>query len=301
MPANGIPLRPRDEFMQTDEVIAIAKMFVEYGVRKIRLTGGEPFVRKDVGDVIDRLSELPVELAISTNAILIDQHIERLQKCGVSAINVSLDSLIAERMKAITRRDHFDRIYSNIQLLLAKDFNVKINCVVTKGINDDEVVDFINWTRNTPIHVRFIEFMPFDGNNWDWSMGVSQDEILQNTVKHFGPFGFERISDRPNDTSRNFRLKDGKGTFAIISTVTNPFCDTCNRIRLTADGKLKNCLFSSSETDLLTPLRNGEEILPLIKASIYGKKAVRAGMETHEQFASKDEHSANRKMVAIGG
>jgi molybdenum cofactor biosynthesis enzyme MoaA len=106
MPANGIPLRPRDEFMQTDEVIAIAKMFVEYGVRKIRLTGGEPFVRKDVGDVIDRLSELPVELAISTNAILIDQHIERLQKCGVSAINVSLDSLIAERMKAITRRDH---------------------------------------------------------------------------------------------------------------------------------------------------------------------------------------------------
>ena len=301
MPAGGIALRPREEFMRTEEVLSIAKTFVKLGVKKIRLTGGEPLVRKDAGVVIEQLSKLPVELSISTNGILIDQHIERLKDCGVKSVNVSLDSLKRERMLAITRRDYFDKIMRNIQLLLDKKFDVKINCVVTKGVNDDEIIDFIEWTKKVPVHVRFIEFMPFDGNDWDWSKGVSLDEILTQTSNNFGPFGFERIEDRPNDTSKNYRLKEGKGTFAIISSVTNPFCDSCNRIRLTADGKLKNCLFSNSEADLLKAMRNEEDILPLIQSSIQNKKAVRSGMESFDDFSNPDEHGKNRKMVAIGG
>ena len=301
MPADGIELRPREEFMRTEEVIAIAKTFVELGVKKIRLTGGEPLVRKDAGAVIELLSALPVELNISTNGILIDQHINRLAACGVKAVNISLDSLKRERMLAITRRDYFDRITKNIQLLVDRGFDVKINNVVTKGVNDDEIIDFIEWTKETPIDVRFIEFMPFNGNQWDWSKGVSLDEILKRTSDHFGHFGFERIDDRPNDTSKNYRLKNGLGTFAIISSVTNPFCDSCNRIRLTADGKLKNCLFSGSETDLLTALRSGENILPFIASSVQNKKAVRAGMVSFDSFSNPDEHGKNREMVAIGG
>lgn len=301
MPAEGIVLRPRQEFMRTEEVMTIAKTFVDLGVKKIRLTGGEPLVRKDAGAVIELLSTLPVELSISTNGILIDQHIDRLEACGVKAVNVSLDSLKRERMLAITRRDYFDRITQNIQLLIDRGFDVKINNVVTKGVNDDEIIDFIEWTEETPVAVRFIEFMPFNGNEWDWSKGVSLDDILKRTSDHFGAFGFERITDRPNDTSKNYRLKNGKGTFAVISTVTNPFCDSCNRIRLTADGKLKNCLFSNSESDLLSAMRKGEDILPLIQSSIQNKKAVRSGMESFDDFANPEEHGKNRKMVSIGG
>lgn len=281
--------------------MAIAQTFVDLGVKKIRLTGGEPLVRKDAGAVIESLSSLPVELSISTNGILIDRHIDRLEACGVKAVNVSLDSLKRERMLAITRRDYFDRITQNIQLLIDRGFDVKINNVVTKGVNDDEIIDFISWTQRTPVHVRFIEFMPFNSNEWDWSKGVSLDDILKRTSDHFGPFGFERITDKPNDTSKNYRLKNSAGTFAIISTVTNPFCDSCNRIRLTADGKLKNCLFSDSETDLLTALRNGQDIRPLITSSIQNKEAVRAGMDSFDAFSDPDEHGKNREMVAIGG
>ena len=188
MPAEGIVLRPRQEFMRTEEVMTIAKTFVDLGVKKIRLTGGEPLVRKDAGAVIELLSTLPVELSISTNGILIDQHIDRLEACGVKAVNVSLDSLKRERMLAITRRDYFDRITQNIQLLIDRGFDVKINNVVTKGVNDDEIIDFIEWTEETPVAVRFIEFMPFNGNEWDWSKGVSLDDILKRTSDHFGRF-----------------------------------------------------------------------------------------------------------------
>lgn len=301
MPAEGIPLRPRDEFMRTEEVYEIAKTFVSHGVKKIRLTGGEPFVRKDVAQVIELLSSLPVELSITTNGILVDRHIELMKSSEIKSVNVSLDSLKPKRNEAITRRDYFNKVLENINTLIDEGFEVKINCVVMKGVNDDEIEDFVSWTKESPIHVRFIEFMPFDGNNWDWKNGVSLDEILGKVSASFGAFGFKRITDRPNDTSKNYQLNNGSGTFAIISTVTNPFCDTCNRIRLTADGKLKNCLFSTAETDLLTALRNGENILPLISSSIQNKKSTRAGMESAEAFADLTTHSTNRQMIAIGG
>jgi cyclic pyranopterin phosphate synthase len=258
-------------------------------------------IRKDAGDIIRQLSELPIELGITTNGILVDQYIDLFKECGIRSINVSLDSLKPERLAAITRRDHFDRILRNINLLLESNMNVKVNMVVMRGTNDDEVTDFIEWTRQTPVHVRFIEFMPFGGNRWDWKNGVSLEEILARTTERFGPFGYERMTDRPNDTTKNYRLKGGEGTFGIISSVTNPFCDTCNRIRLTADGKIKNCLFSNSETDLLTAFRNGEDIRPLIIRSVLHKKAVRAGMNTMDSLSDPAVHSENRSMVSIGG
>lgn len=287
--------------MRTEEIISLAKTFVDLGVTKIRLTGGEPLIRKDVRNIIKQLSELPIELGITTNGILVDQFIDCFEECGVRSVNVSLDSLLADKMAAITRRDYFDRIMGNIQLLIDCDFDVKINMVVMRDTNDNEIVDFIEWTRKTRINVRFIEFMPFGGNQWEWSNGVSLDEILAKAADKFGPFGFERIKDKPNDTSKNYRLKDGKGSFAVIATVTNPFCDTCNRLRLTADGKMKNCLFSNSETDLLTALRNNQDILGLIAQNVMNKKAVRAGMDSLEDFSDPKLNQKNRSMITIGG
>ena len=301
MPAEGIMLRPREQFMRAEEVIVIARMFTDLGVKKIRLTGGEPLVRKDAAQIITELGRLPVELAITTNGVLVDQFVDVFKEAGLRSVNVSLDSLRPERMQAISRRDPFARTTANIRLLQDAGFHVKVNMVVMRGVNDDEVTDFMAWSRNEPVHVRFIEFMPFDGNRWDWSKGVSGEEILARATERFGATGYERLTDRPNDTARNYRLQGGQGTFAVISSVTNPFCDSCNRIRLTADGKLKNCLFSQSETDLLTVLRSGGDIKDLIIGSVLNKKAVRGGMDSFEQLADPVRHGANRSMVAIGG
>jgi cyclic pyranopterin phosphate synthase len=301
MPEDGVELRPKNQFMRTEEVLSIAKTFTGLGVKKIRLTGGEPLIRKDADTIIRGLSKLPVELGITTNGIIVDRFIGLFKESNVRSINLSLDTMQRAKMERITRRDYFDKIMSNIELLRNEGFHVKVNMVVMRGTNDDEITDFIEWSRNEPIHVRFIEFMPFGGNNWDWNQGVSHDEILSRTTERFGAFGFERITDRPNDTSKNYRLKEGKGTFAVISSVTNPFCDTCNRIRLTADGKLKNCLFSNSEIDLLEAFRKGNDITPLITESIQKKKEIRSGMNTFEQLSDPNTHERNRSMVAIGG
>lgn len=296
MPAEGIALRPRSEFMTRDEVIRMAETFVSLGIRKIRLTGGEPLVRSDAAEIIHALSQMPVELAITTNGILVDRFMDTFVQSGLRSVNVSLDSLQEEKLNRITRRTYFKQIRSNIQLLIQNNFHVKLNAVLIRGVNDDEILDFIEFTRHQPVHYRFIEFMPFDGNKWDWSKGLSYKEILDIARTRYGQ-ELERIEDRKNDTSRNYRIKGYQGTFAVISSVTNPFCDTCNRIRLTADGKIKNCLFSGTETDLLAAMRRGENIEPLIRESIWFKKSVRGGMNTLEEFGKQK----NRTMVAIGG
>ena len=300
MPAEGIQLRPRSEFMTAGEVVKMAKIFVSLGVKKIRLTGGEPLVRKDVGEIITGLSQLPIELAISTNGILVDKYLDTFKSCGLKSINVSLDSLKKEKFNAITRRDDFDKVKSNINLLLENNFHVKINTVIIKGFNEDEICDLVEWMRDKNIHVRFIEFMPFDGNKWDWGKGISYKGIMTRIESRYGG-NVEKLEDSKNETAKNYTIKNYKGTFAVISSVTNPFCDTCNRMRLTADGKLKNCLFSPSETDLLTAMRNGKDIIPVILESIWNKKAVRGGMESFKDFSDSSKNKKNRSMVAIGG
>ena len=296
MPEEGIQLRPRNDFMSLKEVVAMATTFVSLGVKKIRLTGGEPLVRKDAKEILQELSKLPIELAITTNGILVDEYIDTFKSCGITSINVSLDSLKEEKFNAITRRDYFGRVMANIQSLLNQKFHVKVNAVVIKGVNDDEICDLVSWTRDKNVHVRFIEFMPFQGNKWDWSKGVSFKEMISIIENRFGS-DIIKLDDGKNDTAKNFAIANHIGTFAIISSVTNPFCDTCNRIRLTADGKIKNCLFSSSETDLLTAMRAGEDIVPMILKSVWVKKALRSGIETLDDFAKQK----NRSMTTIGG
>ncbi len=301
MPAEGVQLSPKSNIMSYEEVFEIAKIFVDHGVTKIRLTGGEPLVRKDVAYIIERLATLPVELTITTNAVIIDRFVDLLQENGINKINVSLDSLIPEKFKTITRRDHFQKVMDNIDLLIDRGFQVKLNAVLINGFNDDEIIDFIEFTKENPLSVRFIEFMPFDGNKWDKSKLVDLNTILKTVNNKYEESTIIRLKDAPNDTSKNYMIKGYTGNFGIISSVSNPFCDSCNRIRLTANGQIKNCLFSATETDLLSPLRAGKAIEPIIARTMQSKFKVRGGMDTMEKLESPDLHSQNRSMITIGG
>lgn len=301
MPADGIALSPKASLMTAEEIFAIARTFVENGVDKIRLTGGEPLLRKDFPEIVSKLSALDVSLSITTNGILIDRHIDVLKQAGIKKINLSLDTLVASKFHSITLRNQFEKVIDNLHLLLNHDFQVKVNVVLMKGFNDNEIVDFINLTESLPISVRFIEFMPFAGNEWDRSKMVSQSEILSQVETCFTSDKIQKLEDEKNFTARTYKIKGFQGDFGIISSITNPFCDSCNRIRLTANGKIKNCLFSNSETDLLTAFRNGESITKLISVSVKSKKKVRSGMVTISEMDDPNLHFDNRSMIAIGG
>jgi len=301
MPAEGVPLYPSPELMTANEIYEIAKIFVANGVNKIRLTGGEPLVRKDFTEIIEKLSTLDVSIAMTTNAVNIDRYISNLKKFKVSIINVSLDTLKANRFQEMTLKPNFDKVIKNIYMLINEGFQIKLNVVLLKGTNDSEILDFIELTKELPISIRFIEFMPFDGNNWDRSKAVSLEEIKQLVNESYPKDAVLKIEDDPNDTAKNYKIKNFKGSFAVISTVTNPFCDSCNRLRLTANGRLRNCLFSEKESDLLTAFRKGESIEPIIQKAVLAKAAVRAGLDTYEKFADPNHHSKNRSMITIGG
>lgn len=301
MPADGIVLSPKASLMTADEIFSIAQTFVQNGVDKIRLTGGEPLLRKDFPEIVSKLSALEVSLSITTNGILIDRHIDVLKQAGIKKINLSLDTLVASKFHSITLRNQFEKVIDNLHLLLNHDFQVKVNVVLMKGFNDNEITDFVNLTEFLPISVRFIEFMPFAGNEWDRSKMVSQNEILSKVETCFTSDKIQKLEDEKNFTARTYKIKGFQGDFGIISSITNPFCDSCNRIRLTANGKIKNCLFSNSETDLLTAFRNGESITELISASVKSKKEVRSGMATISEMDDPKLHFDNRSMIAIGG
>ena len=301
MPEEGVALSPKSHLMTYEEIYKIAKTFSDHGVTKIRLTGGEPLIRKDLPVILEKLAILPVELSITSNAVIIDKFIDVLKANGVNKINVSLDSLDEGKFKHITRKNEFKKVYNNILLLVEEGFKVKVNAVLMKGFNDNEIIDFINFTKDLPISVRFIEFMPFDGNKWDMSKMVSYAEVMKYVNEAFENENFERLQDAPNDTAKNYKIKDYKGTFAIISSVTNPFCDSCNRLRLTANGQLKNCLFSSGESDILTTLRAGKSIEPIIRKAVQAKFKVRGGMDTLKKLKEPKLHNNNRSMITIGG
>jgi cyclic pyranopterin phosphate synthase len=301
MPAEGINLTPKAHIMTANEIESIAKTFVELGVKKIRLTGGEPLVRKDARDIIERLGKLGTELTITTNGLLVHEYLETIKSAGISSLNISLDTLNKEKYKQITRRDHYDSLWKNINLLMENNFEVRINVVLMKGFNDCEILDFINLTKKLNIQIRFIEFMPFKGNQWDKSKLVTYADILELVQTHFSTENIQRTQDKPNDTAKNHKIKSYAGSFSVISSVTNPFCGTCNRIRLTADGKLKNCLFSNTENALLDALRKGESILPLIEKNIKAKFPVRGGMKNDDEFQNPELFSQKTRMIKIGG
>lgn len=301
MPKEGIQLSPKSHLMTYEEIYEITKIFVNQGVTKIRLTGGEPLIRKDIALILEKLATLSVELSITSNAVIIDKFIGILKTNNVNKINVSLDSLDEAKFKHVTRKNEFKRVYNNILLLVNKGFQVKVNIVLIKGFNDNEIIDFINFTKDLAVAVRFIEFMPFDGNKWNLSKIVSYAEVMTYVNVAFENENIERLQDAPNDTAKNYKIKGFQGSFAIISSVTNPFCDSCNRLRLTANGQLKNCLFSSRETDLLTTLRSGKSIEPIIRKVVRSKFKVRGGMDTLEKLQNPNLHTNNRSMTSIGG
>ncbi|XZF15925.1 GTP 3',8-cyclase MoaA [Chitinophagaceae bacterium MMS25-I14] len=298
MPEEDYEFTPASRLMQVHEIEALAKVFVEQGVNKIRLTGGEPLVRKDAAAIIAALSKLPVKLTMTTNGTRIHEFVDVLKDAGVRSVNISLDTLQPDRFLLLTRRNQFDLVKNNIQLLIDKGFVVKVNVVVMKGLNDGEINDFIAWTKDTPVHVRFIEFMPFSGNRWTSNKVFSLNEILDTVAT---AYSFDPLPGDAHDTAKKYAVQGHAGTFAVISTMTAPFCSTCNRMRLTADGKLKNCLFSESETDLLTALRNGKDVLPLIQQNIRSKAKELGGQFTTDVTAVHAEEIHNRSMITIGG
>jgi len=298
MPEEEYEFTPASKLMQAHEIETIAKTFVSLGVKKIRLTGGEPLVRKDAADIILALSKLPVTLTLTTNGSRLHEMLPALKQAGITSLNVSLDTLQADKFQLITRRDQFRRVYDNIHLLIENDIRAKVNVVVMKDFNENEINDFVRWTKDTPVHVRFIEFMPFAGNRWTSNKVITWQQILQEIEKEYS---FLPLKNEAHDTAKKYIVPGHAGTFAVISTMSAPFCGSCNRMRLTADGKMKNCLFSKEETDLLTTLRSGGDIIPLIRQSIHAKAKELGG-----QFSADFEHleaSAiqNRSMITIGG
>lgn len=298
MPEEDYDFTPASRLMQADEIATLAGIFTANGVRKIRLTGGEPLVRKDAAKIILSLSRLPVELTMTTNGARLHEFTDVLEEAGIRSLNISLDTLQQDKFTLITRRDIFQQVKSNIDLLLNKGIRVKVNMVVMKGLNDNEINDFVAWTKHTPVHVRFIEFMPFSGNRWTSNKVLSLHDILQSISTEYD---FLPLKGGAHDTAKGFIVPGHAGTFSVISTMTEPFCSTCNRMRLTADGKLKNCLFSQGETDLLTALRNGEEVLPLIQQSIHSKAKELGGQFTGKLEDVHAELIKNRSMITIGG
>jgi cyclic pyranopterin phosphate synthase len=299
MPEEGIVLRDKSEFMRPEEIVEIAKIFVSMGVKKIRLTGGEPLLRKGADHVIRELGKLPIELTMTTNGVLVDRYIEVIKSAGINSINVSLDSLKRDRFEQITRRDQFERVIDNIKLLKDEGLKVKVNVVLMKGVNDDEIINLIDWGEKNDLSIRFIEFMPFDGNQWNIEKKVTEEEILGVVKEEYPEKSLVALPIGKNATAREYLLEGRGKSFGIISTVSNPFCDSCNRIRLTADGKIKNCLFSQSETDLLATLRAGENIRSQIIETIMGKEKSRGGYDAFDNATA--EKMENRSMVTIGG
>lgn len=298
MPHENSELYPSKAIMDLEEIDAIVGVFCDFGINKIRLTGGEPLIRKDAAEIISRLSRYPVALSLTTNGTRLHCFIDSLKKANVKSVNISLDSLKEDRFLFITKSYLFKQVWNNIQLMLKSGFSIKINMVVISGINDDEIIDFVDLTRKSTIEVRFIEFMPFAGNDWESKNVMSRAAILDRISS---VYSFLPKPGTINDAAEHFQVPGFAGSFATISTMSHPFCSGCNRIRLTADGKIKNCLFSKDETDILTPFRKGMNILPLIQQSISDKAASTGGQFSTDMESIQPSSLLNRSMINIGG
>ncbi len=297
MPEDGLVWTPDAQLLTDDEIIRLARLFVAEGVTKIRLTGGEPLLRPGLETIAQAIGRLPglQTLAVTTNGLLLAKKLDRLQAAGVNQLNISLDTLRPERFEAVTRRKGFDLVLRAIDEALGRGYDpVKVNCVVLRGVNDDELVDFVAWTKDRPLEVRFIEFMPFDGNRWDDTHLMSYRQMRDRIE---AAFPLERLDDGPNDTSKTYRVPGHRGTVGFITSMTEHFCEGCNRLRITADGHLKVCLFGSAEVNLRDALRQGatdETLLEIVSAAVGRKHARHAGMYNLARLR-------NRPMITIGG
>jgi cyclic pyranopterin phosphate synthase len=303
MPAEGMTWLDRSEVLTYEEIERVARICVEkFGVDSLRLTGGEPTVRAHLPQLIAKLAALCLpdgtkpDIALTTNGATLRNIAVELRDAGLDRINVSLDSLKPERFFAMTRRDELHNVLAGIAEAQAAGFSpMKVNAVVERGANDDEILDLVRYGRDNNVEVRFIEFMPLDATNeWERNKVVSQDEIVATIAAEFP---LELMPSRGAAPADRWRFLDGKGTVGVIPSVTHPFCGDCDRVRLTSDGQFRTCLFATDESDIRSLLRNGgtdEEIAELIQVAVGAKWA-------GHQINQVNFIRPNRSMSQIGG
>ena len=298
MPAEGLKWLPKTEILTFEEIARVVGVFVSLGVRSIKLTGGEPTVRHDLPALVGMLRDAhpELEMSMTTNGVLLDRLAKPLAEAGLDRVSISCDSLMRHRFAEMTRRDALDRVLAGIQAAGDAGLTpIKINCVVIAGTNEDEVVDFAEWARATGFEVRFIEYMPLDAEqHWERAKVVSSASIVE-AIGRVHPLVSEGHATEP---STRYRFADrAPGSIGVISSVTEPFCDTCNRLRITAEGQFRACLFAMEEADLRSSLRNGatdEEIAAQIRGAVWAK------WEGHK-INHPDFERPTRSMSMIGG
>lgn len=300
MPEENIQFRPRDELLTFEEIARFTRIVAPLGIDKVRLTGGEPLVRAELPKLIEMIRRTPgiEEIALTTNGILLAEQAEALKRAGLDRLNISLDGLSEETFKRISRREGLDRVLKGIFAARRVGFErIRLNAVAIRGITEAEVIPLGEFARRHGMEMRFIEFMPLDADgNWETDQVISGEEIRRILESEFGPLVPVERSD-PSQPAVDFRFADGVGRIGLISPVSQPFCEQCNRLRLTAEGKVRNCLFSNEEWDALALLRGqgtDEQIVEIIRSSIAAKK-VGHGIDTPDFVRSE------RAMYQIGG
>ena len=303
MPEEGLPWINRERIFSYPEIVRLAHLFVDLGISEIRLTGGEPTVRADLPDLIRMLTALRPDglesLSLTTNGYRLSTMAADLAEAGLTRINVSLDTLVQEKFHRITRRDCLGKVLAGLETLerYPSIHPIKVNVVAMRDFTEEEILDFARFARERPYIVRFIEYMPLDADgNWRHELVIPGRELYE-TINAWSPL--VPVDDQDaSSTSKRFRFADGRGEMGFINPVTEPFCADCNRIRLTADGQLRTCLFSIDETDLRTPLRagaNDEELVDIIRAAVWKKE------KKHRINEGAAFKRASRSMSQIGG
>jgi GTP 3',8-cyclase len=297
MPPEGMKWLPRSEILTYEEIDRLVGVFMGLGVRTVRLTGGEPLARRDLPVLVEMLAARAVpDLSLTTNGVFLAEHAGALARAGLGRVNVSVDSLLRHRFAEMTRRDALSQVMEGLRAAEAAGLQpIKLNCVVVRGTNDDEVVDFARFARETGYEVRFIEFMPLDADEtWTRDAVVPSHEVLKRID---AVYPLEAINHGPEPATM-WRFRDGaRGAIGVIASVSEPFCSSCNRIRITADGQFRTCLFALDETDLRGLLRSGaadDEIADAVRAAVAGKWA-------GHKINDADFTRPARSMSLIGG
>ena len=299
MPADGLPWLDRDEILRFEEIERVVALMARMGVTDLRLTGGEPLVRREFPRLVSMLSRVEglEDLSLTTNGYLLERDAAALVDAGITRVNVSIDSLQRDRFFELTRRDSLPQVLGGLEAIgsFPQVTPIKVNAVALRGFTEEEALPFAEFARSTSYQVRFIEFMPLDGDHaWTSDQVLPGDEIRA-IIDRVHPL--EELPREPHSTARVFRFRDGPGEIGFINPVSEPFCADCNRIRLTADGKLRTCLFSIHETDLRIPLRDGSsdaELERIVRDAVWRK-------ELKHHVGEPGFRQPPRTMSAIGG
>lgn len=300
MPAEGINFAKREELLTTEELKQVAQVLVGMGVDKIRLTGGEPFVRKDIMELLSFLSELDglQDISITTNATLIGNHIDELKRLGIKNINVSLDAINKETFERITRRNSYDIVRENLFRLLNEGFNVRINFIVLEGQNEQDIIPILDELKEHPVGIRFLEEMPFNGGTKTFgSIRWDHKKILEFISTHYP--NYTKLESPKTSTSVNYKIEGHSGTFGIIPSFSRTFCGSCNRLRVTAKGDVITCLYGKPKTNLRDIVReqNANEDIKLAVEKAIGGRA-KTGFDAQKEHEAEVFESS---MTSIGG